>query len=126
FGTTLNPRSKAGVFGESTADVRRQARKSYLRVIQGAKDAPREALREDLATALYGAHMALVLFWLIDQSKNARSTRLFLALLRDLLKLVLPVLWLPPVAQSLSRLAAIIGPLLGDDRGRIEEEETPE
>lgn len=116
FGTTLNPRSKAGVFGESTADVRRRARLSYLRVIQGAKDAPREAQREDLATVLYGMHLALVLFWLIDQSRNATRTRLFLALLRDLLKLVQPVLWLPPVAQSLARLATIIGPLLGDER----------
>jgi len=116
FGTTLNLRSKAGVFGASTAEVRRRARKSYLRVIQGAKDAPREAQREDLATVLYGAHMALVLFWLIDQSKNAVRTQLFLALLCDVLKLVQPVLWLLPIRRSLARLATIIGPLLGDER----------
>jgi AcrR family transcriptional regulator len=121
FGTTLNPRSKAGVFGVSAAEVRQRARKSYLRVIQGAKDAPREALHEDLATVLYGAHLALVLFWLIDQSKNAVRTRLFLALLRDVLKLVQPVLWFPPIRQSLARLAAIIGPLLGDERDQDED-----
>ncbi|GLV60472.1 TetR family transcriptional regulator [Dictyobacter sp. S3.2.2.5] len=116
FSTTLNPHSKAGVFGASTAGIRQRARKSYLRVIQSAKDAPREALHEDLATVLYGAHMALVLFWLIDQSKNAARTRLLLNLLRDLLKLAQPVLWLPPVRQILLRLATIIGPLLGDER----------
>lgn len=121
FGTTLNPRSKAGVFGASAAKVRIRARKSYLRVIQGAQDAPREALREDLATVLYGAHMALVLFWLIDQSANAARTRLFLALFRDLLKLVQPVLWLPPIRQFLARLARIIGPLLGDERYQDED-----
>lgn len=121
FGTALNPRSKAGVFGASTAEVRRRARRSYLRVITGAKDAPREAQREDLATVLYGAHMALVLFWLIDQSKGAARTRLFLSFLRDVLKLVLPVLWLPPVRQSLARLAIIIGPLLGDERYQDED-----
>lgn len=122
FGTALNPRSKAGVFGASTAEVRRKSRKIYLRVIHSAKDAPRESQREDLATVLYGVHLALVLFWLIDQSNNARQTRLFLALLRDLLKLVQPILWLLPVAHSLARLAAIIGPLLGDERYQDEDE----
>lgn len=126
FGTTLNPRSKAGVFGRSAAQVRQRARKSYLRVIQGAKDAPREAQREDLATVLYGAHMALVLFWLIDQSKNAARTRLFLVLLRDVLRLVQPVLWLPPLRQSLARLATIIGPLLGDERYQDEDQQDDE
>lgn len=65
---------------------------------------------------LYGAHLALVLFWLIDPSQNAWRTRLLLAFLRDLFKLILPILWLPPVSQALSQLAEIIGPLLGDDR----------
>jgi AcrR family transcriptional regulator len=122
FGTALNPRSKAGVFGASTADVRRQCRRIYLRVIQGAKDAPRESQREDLATVFYGVHLALVLFWLIDQSRNTTRTQRFLLLLRDMLKLVQPILWLPPVSQSLARLAAIIGPLLGDERGQDEDQ----
>lgn len=126
FGTTLNPRSKAGVFGTSAAEIRRRARKSYLRVIQGARDAPRETLHEDLATVLYGAHMALVLFWLIDQSKNVARTRLFLALLRDVLKLLQPVLWFPLVRQSLARLATIIGPLLGDERYQDEDDQGDE
>ncbi|EFH83145.1 transcriptional regulator, TetR family [Ktedonobacter racemifer DSM 44963] len=126
FGTTLNPHSKVGVFGASAAEIRRRARKSYLRVIQGAKDAPREAQREDLATVLYGAHMALVLFWLIDQSKNAARTRLFLAFLCDVLKLMQPVLWLSPVRQSLARLATIIGPLLGDERYQDEDYQSNE
>jgi hypothetical protein len=36
-------------------------------------------------------------------------------LLRDLLKLIQPLLWLPVVSQSLARLARIVGPLLGAD-----------
>jgi AcrR family transcriptional regulator len=124
FGTTLNPRSKAGVFGEDTAEVRRQCRRIYLSVIQGAKDAPREAQREDLATVLYGAHLALVLFWLIDQSVNMARTQRLLTFLRDMLKLIQPILWLPPVRQALARLAAIVGPLLGDERDRNEDDES--
>lgn len=118
FGTALNPRSKVGVLSEHTADIRRKARETYLRVILNSRQKPRESQREDLATVLYGMHMALMLFWLIDESQNSWRTRLFLAFLRDLLKLILPVLWLPPIAQALTRLAAILGSLLGDERER--------
>ena len=116
FGTALNPRSQVGVFSENTLELRRQARRTYLRIIQGAKDAPKESQCEDLATILYGAHLAMVLFWLIDQSNKAWRTRLFLAFLRDMLKLIQPILWLPPISQALAQLANILGPLLGDDR----------
>jgi len=116
FGTALNPRSQAGVFSENTLDIRRQARRTYLGIIQGAKDALKAPQCEDLATVLYAAHLGMVLFWLIDQSHEAWRTRLFLAFLRDMLKLIQPILWLPPMSQTLARLATILGPLFGDDR----------
>lgn len=116
FGTALNPHSKVGVLSESTADIRRKSREMYLALIEGAKDAPQVSQREDLATVLYGAHLTLVLFWLIDRSNEAQRTQHFLAFLRDMLKLIQPILWFPPVSQALTRLANILGPLLGDDR----------
>lgn len=116
FGTALNSHSKVGVFSENTADIRRRARKTYLRIILGAKDAPKESQCEDLATVLYGMHLAMVLFWLIDESEKEWRTHLLLTFLRDTLKLIQPLLWLPPVAQSLTRLATILGPILGDER----------
>lgn len=116
FGVTLNSRSKAGVFSEGTVDIRRHGRKTYLEIILGAKDAPKKSQCEDLATVLYGMHLAMVLFWLIDESKQAGRSHLFLAFMRDMLKLIQPVFWLPPISQALARLAALLGPLLGDDR----------
>lgn len=116
FGTALNPRSTVGVFGKNTIDIRRHARRTYLRVIGGAKDAPKEPQCEELATILYGMHLAMVLFWLIDESDKAHRTLMLLAFLRDMLRLIQPLLWLPPVAQAQTRLAAILGPLLGDER----------
>jgi AcrR family transcriptional regulator len=116
FGTALDPHSNAGVFSEHTIDIRRNARKTYLGIILGAKDSPRESQCEDLATLLYGIHLAMVLFWLIDESRQAGRSHLLLAFLRDMLKLIQPMLWLPLVSQPLARLAAIVGPLLGDDR----------
>ncbi len=116
FGQALNPRSKTGVFSENTASIRRQGRSTYLDIILAAKDAPKLSLCEDLATLLYGVHLAMVLFWLIDESKQSGRSHLFLTFLCDLLKMVLPLLWLPPVSYMLARLVAILGPLLGDDR----------
>lgn len=118
FGVTLNSRSNAGVFSEGTVDIRRHGRKTYLEIILGAKDAPKQSQCEDLATVLYGMHLAMVLFWLIDESQQAGRSHLFLTFVQDMLKLIQPVLWLPPISQALARLAAIVGPLLGDDRER--------
>jgi hypothetical protein len=110
------------VFGEDTAGIRRQTRRSYLAIIAGAKDAPRVKQREDLATAIYGVHMATVLFWLIDQSPECQRTQQLLVFLRDLLKMVQPILWLPVVSQALALLAQIIGPLLGADDESLQTE----
>jgi AcrR family transcriptional regulator len=116
FGTALNPRSHVGVFSEGTADIRRRARKTYVEIILGATDPPKKSQCEDLATLLYGIHLALVLFWLIDESQDAHRSYLLLAFVRDMLKLLQPILWLPPLSHTLARLAGIVGPLLGDDR----------
>ena len=115
FGTALNPESKAGVFGENTADIRRQSRTIYLTVVNGAKDAPRESHRNQLATILYGLHLAVVFFWMIDRSRDTQRTSQLLTFLHDMLVLIYPLLMLPPVSNALGRLAQIIGPLLGDD-----------
>jgi AcrR family transcriptional regulator len=115
FGTALNPRSKVWVLGEATADIRRKSRAMYSALILGATDAPRAWQREDLATVLYGVHMAVVFFWLIDQSAQAQRAHQLLALIRDLLKLLQPLLRLPVAAHPLTRLARILGPLLGAD-----------
>lgn len=115
FGTALDPRSNAGVFSEGTADIRRRARKAYMGIIERAKDSPKEFQRENLATLFYGIHLAMVFFWLIDESPQTRRSYLFLAFVRDMLKLVQPLLWFPPISQALARFAAIVGPLLGDD-----------
>src|SRR5579859_6252433 len=115
FGTALNPESKASVFGDNTADIRRQSRTIYLTVVNSAKDAPRESHRNQLATILYGLHLIVVFFWMIDRSRDTQRTSQFLTFLHDILILTLPLLRLPPASKALGRLAQILGPLLGDD-----------
>lgn len=120
FGTALNPRSKAGVFGDETADVRRQSRDIYIAVVAGATDVSRKTQIGSLATVLYGMHLAMVLFWLIDQSKDTQRTQAFIIFLRDMLALIRPFLRFPPISKALARLAAIIGPMLGDDDVKLQ------
>ncbi|HEX9414448.1 MAG TPA: TetR/AcrR family transcriptional regulator [Ktedonobacterales bacterium] len=115
FGAALNPRSRAGLFGTEGAEIRRRARAAYVMVIAEAKDTPRPSQVDDLATLLYGLQLALVLFWLQDQSSGARTTEDLVGFIHDLLRRARPLLRLPLTAQTLARLMQIIGPLLGQD-----------
>ncbi|MFL5807724.1 MAG: TetR/AcrR family transcriptional regulator [Roseiflexaceae bacterium] len=110
-GAALNPRSNVAVLGDTTAEVRQRVSGMFLVVVRGATDAPREQVARDLATVLYGAHLALTLFWLYDRSQNQRATAELLALVCDMLGIVRRLLRLPPLAKVLRRLARIMGPM---------------
>jgi AcrR family transcriptional regulator len=116
FGPALNPRAPAGVFGESTSDVRRQARDIYIKIVSGSRDAPRGGQIEEMGTILYGMQLALTLFWLQDLSPGTQKTYELITFLRDILALIRPLLRLPVVSQSLARLVKIIGPMLGEPK----------
>jgi AcrR family transcriptional regulator len=110
-GATLNPRSNVAVLGDTTAEVRQRVSAMFLAVVRGATDAPREPVARDLAIALYGAHLALILFWLYDRTPNQRATDELLALAGDALRIVRRLLRLPPLARMLARLVRIIRPM---------------
>lgn len=112
-GAALNPLSRAGVFGAEGAEVRRRARASYCALIIGARDAPRVAQIDDVATILYGLQLALVLFWLQDLSDDAHKTKELLQFVHELLRRLRPLLRLPWGAQTAARFVQIVGPLLG-------------
>jgi hypothetical protein len=110
-GAALNPRSNVAVLGDTTVEIRRRVSAMFLAVVRGATDAPREPVARDLATALYGAHLALILFWLYDRTPNQRATDELLGLAGDMLGIVRRLLRLPPLARMLARLVRIIGPV---------------
>jgi AcrR family transcriptional regulator len=61
----------ASVVGERSAAVRTQVRWVFRRVVERATDLPPqldEAARLDLADALYGLHLALLLVWLVERT----------------------------------------------------------
>lgn len=115
LGAAMNPRSAVGVLGQRTAGVRRHVRDVFARVVTTATDAPREPHAGRLATLLFSAHLALILFWLLDRSPEGRATNELLALTRELLTWMRPLLTAPPVARSVERLANALGLVLGPE-----------
>lgn len=114
-GAALDPLSRAGVFGAEGAEVRRRARRAYLTLVAEAKDAPRSAQVETLATILYGVQLALVLFWLQDLSSRTHKTTELLQFVHEVLGRLRPLLRVPWIAQALARFVEITGPMLGQD-----------
>ena len=121
FGAALDPHSRAGLFGAAGAEIRQHARSAYVVVVAGAKDAPRPAQVDELATLLYGVQLAVVLFWLQDMTPGARRTHDLLDFIHDALTRLRPLLRLPLAARMLARLVTIIGPLLGKEDIRAAE-----
>jgi AcrR family transcriptional regulator len=113
FSASMNPNSKVAVLGEGTADIRHTVRGLYQTLLEQATDAPRQSQLEQLATVLYGAHLAVILFWLYDRTPEYRATRELISFARDMLGMLRPLLRLPPVASALSRLAGSIGGMFG-------------
>lgn len=112
-GAALNPLSRAGVFGAEGAEVRRRARASYQALVAGARDAPRASQVDDLATLLYGAQLALILFWLQDLSPETHRTEELLQFIHEMLGRFQPLLRVPWIVQRIARFVQIVGPLLG-------------
>ena len=112
-GAALNPYSHVGVFSAEGVALRSRARAAYLPLIAEAKDAPRAGQVDDLATLLYGVHLAIILFWLQDVSPDGQKTDEMLEFIHTVLGRVRPLLRLPWIAQLLARFVQIVGPLLG-------------
>lgn len=113
FSASVNPHSSIAVLGDNTADIRKRAGRVLAAVVAGAADAPKEPQASQLALVLYGVHLAVLFFWLQDRSPNAQATEELLALIRDGLVLIRPVLGLPPLPGLLTRLTRVLGPMIG-------------
>jgi len=113
FGVALAPESEVAVLGQPMAHIRTRIWSMFLRVAEGATDAPRGKQARDVATIFYAIHLMFVLFWLQDRSPGQKATEDLIVLARDTVRRARPALRLPPVARLLARMAQIIGPMFG-------------
>ena len=66
----------------------------FFRAIAEAKTKPSEDILESLARLTYMAHLAVLLFWLLDKSENQKATKQLLVLYKNMLKpLALGIKW---------------------------------
>ncbi len=82
----------------------------FKQLVRGASDA---TLREDetqaLANLLQSLHFMVLVFWLYDRTPDYRATAMLLDFLREMIKLVRPMLIMPLLQKALARLSAITG-----------------
>jgi len=74
-----------GLFSPATASSRRRVQRVFHEAVVGATDAPRPEVAAALGRLLYLAHLAVILWWLLDKSRQQRATTTLVALLRQAL-----------------------------------------
>jgi AcrR family transcriptional regulator len=88
-----------GLFAEGTRFSRLRVQGTFEAAIVGARDAPRRPLGAALGRVLYLAHLAILLFWLLDRSSGQGATASLVALVQRILPGVALTLRLPGVRQ---------------------------
>jgi len=94
-----------GLFGSATAFSRHRVQRVFQDAVVGAKDAPRGELAAALGRLLYLAHLAVILWWLLDRSPHQRATTALIALTKQTLPMA-------SLALKIKRVGAMV--LSGD------------
>ena len=117
-GADLRPalaNAEGGLFAPRTAPSRGRVEAVFVEAVRGASDAPPDGAAASLGRMLYFAHLAIILWWLLDKSPRQRATRELMVLLSLALPFVGPALWLslaersstPSVACAARRCSAV-------------------
>ena len=113
FSAIIAPNSRAELFGNEAESMRRRAEEAFITLVQTSTDAPKPDLVWAVGKLLYGAHFAVLLFWLRDQTMGQKATASLLLFVRDLLPWLIRGLALPFVARELTRFVRIIDSAFG-------------
>jgi AcrR family transcriptional regulator len=88
-----------GVFAAGTAFSRGRVQRVFEEAVSGASDAPPPQLAAALGRLLYLAHLAVLLWWLLDRSGAQRATIGLVALTKQLLPSAALAIRLPSVRR---------------------------
>jgi AcrR family transcriptional regulator len=97
-----------GIFAASTAFSRLRVQRVFEEAVTKATDAPRPPLGEALGRLLYLVHLAVLLWWLLDKSRNQRATAALVALTRRLLPSASIAVRLPPLRRFVLSVDSLI------------------
>ena len=114
FGVGLQPDSQVGLFGEQGDALRYQMQATFSRLIEGSTDRPNKPeMTQSLSLLLYTLHLVLILAWLYDRTPQQRASLALLDFSREALKIVRPLMIMPLMSQSITRLAQILSQIFG-------------
>lgn len=97
-----------GLFAEATAFSRQRVQQVFVEAVTGAEHAPPPATAAALGRLLYLAHLAVVLWWLLDGSPEQRATRRLLELLAGAARNAPLLLVLPGAHAVVETLDALV------------------
>jgi AcrR family transcriptional regulator len=97
-----------GLFATGTAFSRLRVQRVFEDAVSGSTDAPRRPLAQSLSRVLYLAHVAVLLWWLLDKSRQQRATAGLLLVFRQVLPSIALMLRLGPVRRALIATNALM------------------
>lgn len=113
FGAAMSPHVELGILGTHGTSAHDPMRQVFAAVVTGASDPPKDQQVQQIATLLYAAYLAVVLFWLYDRTSGSRASAYLLDFMRDGLGLARGAMILPPVANTIARLASVFEAVFG-------------
>ena len=96
-----------GLFAPATAFSRQRVQAVFAAAVLGASDAPSEVDAAALGRLLYVAHLAVILWWLVDKSPAQKGTTQMIAMLEGALPMVAMGLRLGPTRAWLHTADAL-------------------
>ena len=97
-----------GVFSARTAFSRIRVQGVFEEAVSGSTDAPSGALSQALGRLLYMAHLAVLLWWLLDKSTHQRATRTLVSLTQHVLPTATLALRVPAVRKYLMSVDELV------------------
>jgi len=113
IGVILSPDSGVAVLGEEAKETRSFAVRSFAKLVMGSKDAPKQPQLDQMTDLFYAGHLLMLLFWTTDRTEGTKATFDLLAVTKDVLSFVRPILLIPQVAKMLTRITEAMAPVFG-------------
>jgi len=104
-----------GVFAAGTAFSRHRVQQVFVQAVTQAGDAPKAALAGALGRVLYLVHLGVLLWWLLDRSREQRATEALIGLLAGMLPAAALALRLPSLATFVIGLDRLMREALTGD-----------
>lgn len=100
--------TEEGVFAASTAFSRLRVQTTFQIAVVEATDAPKRPLADALGRLFYVLHLGVLLWWLLDRSRDQRATSALVALMRQMMPSVALALRLRPVRGFVQSADALV------------------